>query len=221
MRKLHTAALRRLSHTRPGNASRPLALRDRSDSRDAEPEDPHARDANLARVEAVLMMADEPLTARRLAEVAGLTDAAEARLGIERLQRLFDATGSAFQIESLAGGYQLLTRPVFHPWLTRLRRTGHDLRLSAVAMETLAIVAYRQPITKAELENIRGVSCGDVVHQLMEKGLIRITGRDQSLGRPQLFGTTKKFLQSFGLNSIKDLHDVDILKMGQGTHGDR
>src|SRR5262249_35355860 len=153
---------------------------------------------------------------RRLAEVAGLADAAAARLAMEQLQKLYDATGSAFQIESIAGGHQLLTRPVFHSWLTRLPRTGPDLRLPPVAMDTLAIVAFRQPIMKAELENIRGVSCGDVLHQLMEKGLVRITGRDTSLGRPQLYGTTKKFLQSFGLNSLKDLNEVDVLRSGQG-----
>lgn len=207
-------ATRRPSDRRPGNVVLPWAFRVRNEPTEQGLSDPHARDLELARIEALLLMADEPLTARRIAEVVGLADAAAARKQIERLQELYTADGSAFQIESLAGGYQLLTRPVFHPWLTRLRRTGHDLRLSSAAMETLAVIAYRQPIMRAELERVRGVSCGEVVHQLMEKGLVRIAGRDQSLGRPQLYGTTKKFLQSFGLNTIKDLQDVESLRMG-------
>ena len=91
---------------------------------------PHARDGKLARVEAALLMADEPLLARRLADVAGLGDSAEAREQIARLQKLYDADGSAFQVEEIAGGYQLLTRPRYHSWLLRLKRTGHELRLA-------------------------------------------------------------------------------------------
>src|SRR5207249_11850215 len=107
---------------------------------------------------------------------------------------------------------QLLTRPEYHPWLTRLRRTGHELRLTPAAMETLAVVAYRQPVMRAEVEKVRGVSCGEVIRQLMEKGLVRVAGRPDSLGRPQLYGTTKKFLQAFGLNALADLPEVESLR---------
>lgn len=213
-RRSHGTASRRRTDCRPGNTSRSGAFRNRTATLDEGPLDPGARDAALARVEAVLLIADEPISTRRIAEVAGLADATEARSKLDRLRDLYDFDGSAFQIEAIAGGWQLLTRPVFHPWLIRLRRTGHELRLSSVALETLAIIAYRQPITKADLETIRGVSCGDVIHQLMEKGLVRITGREASLGRPQLYGTTKKFLQAVGLNSLKDLSDVEALRMG-------
>ncbi|HVS34341.1 MAG TPA: SMC-Scp complex subunit ScpB [Gemmataceae bacterium] len=163
------------------------------------------RDARLAMVEAALLAADEPLTARRLATVAGLADATEARRLVERLRALYDQDGTAFQVEELAGGWQLLTRPEYHPWLVRLRRAAADARLTPALREALTIVAYRQPITRADLEAVRGVQSGDVLRQLMERGLVRIAGRDDSLGRPVLYATTKKFLQTFGLKSLHDL----------------
>lgn len=170
-----------------------------------------ARDTRLAWVEAALLAADEPLTLRRLVVAAGLNDPAEARRLVERLQALYDADGTAFQVEELAGGFQLLTRLEYHSWLARLRRAGTEMRLSAAARETLAIVAYRQPITRADLESIRGVQSADILHQLMEKGLVRIAGRDDSLGRPVLYGTTRKFLQMFGLRSLRDLPQAQEL----------
>jgi segregation and condensation protein B len=215
LRQRFSTTTLRPSTRRPGNAVLPLAAsRGAREAASGEPapRDPHARDAKLARVEAALMIADEPLPARKLAEVAGLADAAEARAFIERLQNLYDEDGSAFQVEEIAGGYQLLTRAQYHPWLARLKRTGHELRLSPAALETLAVVAYRQPIMRAEVEKVRGVACGEVIRQLMEKGLVRVTGRHDSLGRPQLYGTTKKFLQSFGLNTLKDLPEVESLR---------
>jgi segregation and condensation protein B len=174
-----------------------------------------ARDARLAGVEAALVAADEPLTARRLAVAAGLAAAAEARRLISRLRDLYDRDGSAFQVEEVAGGYQLLTRPEFHPWLVRLRRAGSSPQLSGPARETLAIIAYRQPITRADIEAIRGVGCSDVLGQLMDRNLIHIAGRDDSLGRPILYGTTKKFLQLFGLKSLRDLPAVEGLRTGE------
>ncbi|MFN4261797.1 MAG: SMC-Scp complex subunit ScpB [Gemmataceae bacterium] len=164
-----------------------------------------ARDHALALVEAVLMAAEEPLNVRRLATVTGLNDASTVRRALERLQKLYEQDGSAFQVQEIAGGFQLLTRPEFHPWLTRLGRSTTDLKLSVALRETLAIIAYRQPIMRAKIEAIRGVHSGEVLRQLMEKGLIRIVGRDESLGRPVLYGTTKKFLQLFGLRSLRDL----------------
>lgn len=179
---------------------------------EAVPAEPLARDAKLARLEAVLMIADEPLAARRLAEAAGLADAAEARHLVGRLGELLAADGSAFRIGEIAGGYQYQTQPVYHTWLARLKRTGHELRLTGAAMETLAIIAHKQPVTRADVDRIRGVASGEVVRQLMEKGLVRIAGRDDSLGRPQLYGTTRKFLQAFGLNSLQDLPEVASLR---------
>lgn len=200
---------------RPGGAVLPLALRARIEASEPTTRDPHARDGKLARLEAALIVADEPLAARKLADIAGLADAAEARALVERLQRLYDSDGSAFQVEEIAGGYQLLTRPQYHPWLARLKRTGHELRLTSATLETLAVIAYKQPIMRAEVEKVRGVACGEVIRQLMEKGLVRVAGRHDSLGRPQLYGTTKKFLQAFGLNALQDLPEVESLRIGE------
>ena len=171
-----------------------------------------SRDPRMALVEAALLAADEPLTARRLAAVAGLADGTEARRLVRRLQTLYDRDGSAFQVEEPAGGFQLLTRPEYHPWLARLRRAANELRLSPAARETLAIVAYRQPIMRADVESIRGVQCGELLRLLMEKGLVRIAGRHDSLGRPVLYATTRKFLQVFGLRSIRDLPQAEQLR---------
>lgn len=170
-----------------------------------------ARSAAMARVEAVLIMADEPITSRRLAEIAGLEDGHHARRLIEELKTRYDADNTSFQVEEIAGGFQLLTRSQCHTTLLRLRRTGYDLRLSGASLETLAVIAYKQPIMRAEVEKVRGVNCSDLIRMLMEKGLVRVTGRHDSLGRPQLFGTTKKFLQHFGLNAISDLPEVQSL----------
>ena len=212
-RARHGTATLRPYTVRRGNAPLPLALRLRSARLTESPEfDPLARDPKLARLEAALLLADEPIPARRIAEAAGLAEASEVRRLIERLKELYDAAGTAFQVEELAGGYQLLTRPRYHTWLARLKRTGHELRLSPAALETLAVIAYKQPITRAEVESIRGVACAEIVRMLMEKGLVRMAGRHDSLGRPQLFGTTKKFLQAFGLNTLKDLPEVEALR---------
>ncbi len=208
MRKSYGSGTRRLSTERLPNVRVPLALR-YSIVVSQEPLDPHARSAALARVEALLMMADEPLTSRRIAEVAGLDDGHHSRRLLDELRQRYEADASAFQVEEIAGGFQLLTRSRCHAALLRLRRAGYDLRLSSAGMETLAVIAYKQPIMRAEIEKIRGVACSELIRVLMEKGLVRVTGRHDSLGRPQLFGTTKKFLQHFGLNAIGDLPAVD------------
>src|SRR5207248_2711941 len=112
-------------------------------------------------------------------------------------------------------GFQLMTRPEYHRWLTSLKRSQVELKLTGASRETLAIVAYRQPIMRADVEAIRGVHCGEVLRLLMERGLVRIAGRHDSLGRPVLYGTTKKFLQMFGLKSLKDLPQVEELQTPQ------
>jgi segregation and condensation protein B len=189
----------------PRNHRLPAVYRVSAEETERQGVGPLARDEKVALVEAALMAADEPLTPRRLAAVAGLADTAEARAVVRRLQALYDLDGTAFQVEELAGGFQLLTRPEYHPWLARLRRAGAEVRLTAAARETLAIVAYRQPIARADVEAVRGVQSSDMLHQLMEKGLVRIAGRDDSLGRPVLYATTRKFLQTFGLRTLRDL----------------
>jgi segregation and condensation protein B len=202
-------AARRPWTRRPGNHwPHPLARLARQPP-PAAATDPLARDAVLARVEAALFLADEPLTAKKLADVAGLPDAAAARRQADRLRAALDADGTAFQVAEVAGGFQLLTRPAFDPWLVRLRRPAADLRLTPTALETLAVVAYRQPVTRAEVDAVRGVATAEVIRLLMERGLVRTAGRHDSLGRPHLYATTKKFLQAFGLNSLADLPPAD------------
>jgi segregation and condensation protein B len=200
----------------PGNTPVPPALRGfGSEAGQRTSDDPLARDPQLALVEALLLAADEPLNTRRLAQAAGLPDANTARRLVRKLQHFYDRDGTAFQIEELAGGFLLLTRPQYHLWVSSLRRAASEVRLSGAARETLAIVAYRQPIMRADIEGIRGVHCGEMLRLLMEKGLVRIAGRDNSLGRPVLYGTTRKFLQVFGLRSLKDLPKAEDFRVTQ------
>ncbi|HEV3417232.1 MAG TPA: SMC-Scp complex subunit ScpB, partial [Pirellulales bacterium] len=166
---------------------------------------PLARDKRLARVEAALFLAREPLASRKIAQLSSLADGTEARTLVRRLNQLYDQGGSAFRVEELAGGFQMLTRPIFGPWLRRLLQTPVETRLSPPAMETLAVIAYRQPVLRAEIEGIRGVQCGDILRQLMDRDLVRITSRSDDLGRPLLYGTTKRFLQIFGLRHLDEL----------------
>ncbi len=192
----------------PQDRTLPLVYRILEDVTETELTGEGVRNAAIAMVEAVLLCAAEPLAPRKLAKTAGLVDAAEARRVVQQLRELYDADDTAFQIEEVAGGFQLLSRSQYYRWLVRHRNPTHDMRLSPAARETLAIVAYKQPIMRAELEEIRGVQSGELLRQLMEKGLVRIAGRHDSLGRPVLYGTTKKFLQVYGLKNIKDLPEL-------------
>ena len=156
-------------------------------------------------VEAVLFLSKEGVTSRKLAKLAGLADATEARTLIRLLNENYDQRGSSFRVEEVAGGYTLLTRSCFADWIRRLQHTPDQNRLSQSSLETLAIVAYRQPVLRAEVEAIRGVGSSEALRQLMELDLVRISGRSEELGRPYLYGTTRKFLQMFGLRSADRL----------------
>lgn len=171
------------------------------------------REPRLAQIEAVLFLAREPLNTRRLAQLANLADGTEARTLIGRLNRVYDQSQTAFRAEEVAGGFQLLSRPKYGAWLRRLHQTPIETRLSSPAMETLAVVAYRQPVLRAEIESIRGVQCGEMLRQLMERELVRIAGRSDELGRPFLYGTTKRFLQVFGLRHLDELPRAEMLRL--------
>jgi segregation and condensation protein B len=168
-------------------------------------ERPGAGDGRLSRLEAVLFVAREPLSTRKLSQYANLADATEARTLIRQLNDQYDQIGRAFRVEEVAGGYLLMTRPKFAAWLRRLDEVPKELRLSAPALETLAVIAYRQPAGRAEIEAIRGVNCGEILRQLMDRELVRIAGRGDELGRPYLYVTTKRFLQLFGLRTLDEL----------------
>ena len=163
-------------------------------------------------IEAILFASDQPVSADRLADACAASCGAGegvavgmVKKAVEDLMADYDAQGRAFTIEEVAGGYQLFTRPEYNKYLKPLVRARQQARLTQAALETLAIIAYKQPVARAEVEDIRGVACGDMIRALMEKGLVRIAGRSEQIGRALLYGTTKKFLQAFGLSSIKDL----------------
>ena len=162
-------------------------------------------------VEAILFASDESLTAERLAMIVE-TPVKQIRQHIQALNEKYQANNSAFRIEQIAGGYQMLTLGPYNHWLKKLLRVRGDSKLSPASMETLAIIAYKQPVIRADVEAVRGVAIGELVRSLMDKGLVKIVGRAEVLGRPMLYGTTKKFLEVFGLNSLKDLPKIEELK---------
>jgi segregation and condensation protein B len=202
---------RSLSRTRPKRASGFAPAVPREAATD-QSNTQSSRTPEMARLEAVLLLAREPLSTRKLAQLADLTDGTAARTLIRRLRKLYDDEGTAFQVEELAGGYQLLSRPKFGPWLRRLFPDAQVTRLSTPGLETLAVVAYRQPVLRAEIEAVRGVGCGEILRQLMDRDLVRIVGRADDLGRPILYGTTRRFLRVFGLRNLDALPRADILR---------
>ena len=168
--------------------------------------------AKLTRLEAVLFLASEPLSTRKLAKLANLADGTEARTLLKQLSLRYDQRASALQVVEVAGGVQLLTRVQIASWIRRLHGGPEENRLSAPALETLSVVAYRQPIVRAEIEAVRGVQCGEILRVLMERDLLRIVGRAEELGRPFLYGTTRKFLQVFGLKRLDQLPSIDQIR---------
>jgi segregation and condensation protein B len=170
-------------------------------------------------VEAALFLAREPLTSRRLAKLARLTDGTRARALALELRGLQEAAGSAVRVEHIAGGFQLFTRAAFGPWIRRLSAGVQRGRLSGSALETLAIVAYRQPVTRAEIEAIRGVGSEEMLRQLMERDFVAIGGRAEELGRPNVYVTTRRFLAAFGLARVEDLPPIASLSAGPATSG--
>lgn len=176
-----------------------------------------ARSEKMARLEAALFVADGASSTRRLAQFAMLADTAEVRDLIERLNAAYDQTASPFRVERVAAGYQLLTRPQYADWLNRIHRRQTALKLSPPAMETLTIIAYRQPIKRVDVEAIRGVQSAEIIKQLMERGLVKIGGEEDSLGRPYLYITTRKFFELFGLRTLDDLPNAEGLRRREET----
>jgi segregation and condensation protein B len=165
-----------------------------------------------AALEAILMTADRPLKAQSIIDPLNLLDSSQDSVSQETLDASIDAlnqdyesTNRSFRIERVAAGYRIMTLPEYAPVVAAMHRARAGTRLTRTQLETLSIIAYRQPVTRAELENIRGVSCGDIVRALMDRGLVKITGRAEVLGRPMLYGTTPRFLDTFGLANLKDL----------------
>ncbi len=156
-------------------------------------------------IEALLFASSESVSSPALAKAVGGISGRLARKLVEELRREYDEQGRAFEIVELAGGFQILTRPEFSEKVRRLKKVKDSSKLSAAALETLAIVAYKQPVTRVEIDDIRGHGSESVLRGLMETRLVKVVGRAKELGAPLLYGTTKEFLGRFGLARPEDL----------------
>ena len=187
-------------------------------------ETPCADQSIESRVEAVLLSMSRPLSESKLVDMLGLGSVnakdkmpvTMVKQAIDHLNTEYAQSGRSFRIERLAGGWQLLTLSKFGPLLTRVHGAKLQGRLTPAALDTLASIAYRQPTLRSELEAVRGVACGDVLRGLMERRLVRITGRAEELGRPMLYGTTSEFLRVFGISRIEDLPQARELRNPAG-----
>ena len=155
-------------------------------------------------IESLLFVADEPLSLDKLKSILETVESKEIKTALQMLGDRYESRGGGFSLYEVAGGWQLRSRPEYNPWIKRLLQPSPQ-RLSKPALETLAIVAYNQPIIRADIEHIRGVDCGGVLRQLMERKLIRVLGRKEIPGRPLIYATTKLFLETFGLKDLRDL----------------
>ena len=168
-------------------------------------------------IESLLFVSDTPLSVRRLAEILETEDLEAVRSALNALADEYDRRQGGFRLSEVAGGYQFRTRPEHREWIRRLLQSG-PARLSKAAMETLAVIAYRQPVLRSDVEHIRGVDCGGVLRVLLERKLIKILGRKEMPGRPLLYGTTRKFLEMFNLRDLRDLPTPgEFTKEGTGT----
>ena len=158
----------------------------------------------VAILEALLFVTDEPLSADQIAAVLGDRPADEVTALVDALRGRYAGEGVGLEVQEVAGGFRLTTRPDLAPWVQRLNRV-RPARLSRAALETLAVIAYRQPLTKAEIEGVRGVSADGVLRTLLERDLIRVVGRKPDVGRPILYGTTGTFLEHFGFRDLTEL----------------
>jgi segregation and condensation protein B len=164
-------------------------------------------------VEALILAAPEPISAARLAEILPYGKRKRVTELVRELNEEYEAQGRAFEIWEVAGGFQMRTRPGFASYVKQLHRLS-ALRLSRAALETLALVAYRQPVTRAEIEGVRGVDPGPILRNLIDRKLVRIAGHRDVPGRPMLYATARRFLEVFGMNSLEDLptlRDLDEL----------
>lgn len=165
-------------------------------------------------LEVLFFATSEPLTPRQVMDIFAILEEGEEPIAltpeaivsnVEELNREYDRSGRPFHIVNVAGGYQFATRPEFALWLGKMVKERSKRKLSVSALESLAVIAYKQPVTKPEIESIRGVNVDYVLHSLLERSLIAIVGRASTPGRPLLYGTTKEFLKHFGINDLSDL----------------
>ncbi len=163
------------------------------------------RDEAKRVVEVLLFVSEKPLGIDNIVKVLDGFDKDSIRLIIEELNDDYAKTGRTFSAVEVGGGFQILTDPFYAPWVRKLFSKDKKHRLSAPSLETLAIIAYKQPATRADMESIRGVNIEGVLETLLERDLVKVVGRREIAGRPFIYGTTKNFLMQFGLNSLEDL----------------
>ncbi len=161
-------------------------------------------------IETLLFITDRPVKVSRLVDVIENTTAKEVREAITKLQDSYAVRGSAIQITEIAGGFQMVTKPEYGRWVRRLYNEKMTTKLSNAALETLAIIAYKQPLTRAEMEAIRGVDVAGPLEKLLDRGLVRVVGRKDTIGHPMVYGTTDEFLRMFGLNKVAELPDLQV-----------
>jgi segregation and condensation protein B len=155
-------------------------------------------------IESLIFVSDNPLTLDRIQKSVPQADIGDIRSAIETLIQEYECRQGGFFLKEVAGGFQFRTRPEYHDWIKNLIQPN-PIRLSKAALETLAIIAYKQPIIRNDIEHIRGVDCGGIIRTLMERKLVRILGRKEIPGRPLIYATTKYFLEFFDLKDLKDL----------------
>jgi segregation and condensation protein B len=169
-------------------------------------------------LEAALFSASRPLTAEEMASLDADATPADVRVALEQLREHYDFNQHGIELVELAGGYQILTRPVYAAAIERAHFSVRAPKLTAATLETLALIAYRQPVGRIEIEEIRGVSAGGVLRSLQERGLIEVVGRSEALGRPLLYGTTPLFLELLGLRDLADLPKAEELTIALRPH---
>ena len=166
-------------------------------------------------IENLLFITDRPLKPSRIAEVVEGVTSKQAFALIQELANEYEQTGRAIRILEIGGGFQMVTKPEYGRWVRRLYNEKMTTRLSNAALETLAIIAYKQPVTRAEMEVIRGVDVAAPLEKLLERGLVRVLGKRDTIGRPMVYGTTDEFLRLFGLNKISELPDLQVFAAKQ------
>ncbi|HUC73796.1 MAG TPA: SMC-Scp complex subunit ScpB [Vicinamibacterales bacterium] len=166
-------------------------------------------------VEALIFASPEPLTPKQIFKLLEVEPREDVQAALDELKRDYDRPGG-LQLVEVAGGYQIVTRPELHDWVRRLFHERTTQKLTVQALETLAVIAYRQPVTALEITEIRGVNASGVLSTLLERHLIKIVGRKQVVGRPFMYATTKEFLIRFGLNDLADLPRVEDMAEALG-----
>ncbi len=170
-------------------------------------------------IESLLFVSESPLSVRQINSVLDLREPAVIRECLQELAEEYEARKGGFYLSEVAGGFQIRSRPEYREWIRQLLQAGPS-RLSRAALETLAIVAYKQPVIRSDIEHIRGVDCGGVLRMLLERKIIRVLGRKEIPGRPLIYGTTRRFLELFDLKDLKDLPTPQEIKSLSGDAGE-